>query len=317
MQIFGMGKPSVGVTYDASFGTSIDGALALALLYGLQGKNESRVISVSVSRSSLNAAVFADVLVRFYTGEPNPFSGVTPVGLTLSGKLAEDTPMISSVVAKTSYPRDIYKMNDTADPMATIRNALSAQYDQNAIVVLAGPATNLAGLLALPEAPRLIAAKVRHLVIAAGSQFEADPAAAKALLAAWPGVIVLAGPDVGEAIPFPAAAIDKDFAWSDKHPLVDAWHICRPDGGDAPAPALAAALYAVRSDKDYFRVSEPGTISVDADGRPRFTPAAGGKHRSLIADPAKKEAIRQAYAELASTKPVGRPARFRPQQKKQ
>jgi hypothetical protein len=317
MQIFGPGKPSVGVVYDASFGTSIDGVLALALLYGLQGKNESRVISISVSRSSLNAAIFANVLVRFYTGEPNPFMGITPVGLTLSGKLAEDTPMISAVVGRTTYPRDIYKMNDTADPVATIRNALTAQHDQNAIVVLAGPATNLAGVLALPGATQLIAAKVRHLVIAAGSQFEADPAAAKAVFSAWPSPIVLAGADAGEAIPFPAGSIEKDFAWSDKHPVVDAWRACRPEGGDAPAPALAAALYAVRSDKDYFLLSDPGTISIDATGSPRFTPAPGGKHRTLIADPAKKEAVQQAYAELASTKPVGRPPRFRPQQKKQ
>src|SRR5438128_11844556 len=100
MQIFGTGKPPVGVVYDASFGNTIDSALALALLYGLQGKNESRVISVSVSKSCLNAAIFADVLVRFYTGEPNPFAGVTPIGLTLSGKMAEDTPIIASVVGK-------------------------------------------------------------------------------------------------------------------------------------------------------------------------------------------------------------------------
>src|SRR5215471_7512246 len=185
MQIFGMGKPSVGVVYDASFGDGIDSALALALLYGLQGKNESRVISVSVSRNSLSSAIFASILVRFYTGEPGPFMGIAPIGLTLAGKKAEDTPLLAAVV-KGSYPRDIKQMNDTADPVAAIRNALTAQYDQNAIVVLAGPATNLAGVLALPGASQLIKAKVRHLVIAAGSQFEADPAAAKAVFTAWP-----------------------------------------------------------------------------------------------------------------------------------
>ena len=301
MQIFGMGKPSVGVVYDASFGNTIDGALALALLYGLQGKNESRVISVSVSKSCLNAAIFADVLVRFYTGEPNPFAGVTPIGLTLSGKTAEDTPMIAAVVGKPDYPRDIAKMNDTADPVATIRNALTAQYDQNAIVVLAGPATNLAAVLALPGTKPVIAAKVRHLVIAADAQFSVDAPAAKQVLAEWPSPIVMVGQDVGEAIPFPGASIEKDFAWSDKHPLVDAWHAFRAGTYDAPATALAAALYAVRSDKGYFKLSEP---------------VAGGKHRMLIADPAQKETVRQAYVELASTRPVGRPVRFRPQQKK-
>src|SRR5215471_8008225 len=174
MQIYGMGKPSVGVVYDASFGNSIDSALALALLYGLQGKNESRVVSVTVSKSSLNAAIFANIVVRFYTGEPNPFSGLTPIGLSLSGKMPNDTPIITSVISKPDYARDVTKLNDTADPVATIRNALTAQHDQNALVVLAGPATNLAGVLALPGFKPVIKAKVRRLVIAGGPEFESD-----------------------------------------------------------------------------------------------------------------------------------------------
>jgi hypothetical protein len=312
MQIFGMGKPSLGVVYDANFGDTIDGALALALLYGLQGKNESRVISVSVSKSCLNAAIFANVLVRFYTGEPNPFSGLTPIGLTIAAKPADDTAMIASVVGKPDYARDITKMNDTADPVATIRNALTAQYDQNAVVVLAGPATNLAGVLNLPGTKPVIAAKVRHLVIAGDAQFAADAPAAKQVLAEWPSPIVMASADVGQAIPFPGASIAKDFAWSEKHPLVDAWHAYRAGDYDPPATAMAAALYAVRSDKEYFKLSEPGVLSLGG-----FKPSPEGKHRTLVVDPAKKEAVQQAYTELASTKPVGRPPRFRPQQKKQ
>jgi hypothetical protein len=291
-QFFG-GKPSIGVVYDASFGNSIDSALALALLYGLQGKSESRVISVTVSKSCLNAAIFADILVRFYTGEPNPFMGITPIGLSLSGKMPDDTAMIASVVGKPDYPRDITKMNDTADPVATIRNALTAQYDQNALVVLAGPATNLAGVLALPGTVPLIKAKVKRLVIAAGPDFDSDAAAAKKLLAEWPSPIAIAPPELGAAIPFPGAAIEKDFAWSDKHPLVDAWRAVH--AADAPATALAAALYAVRAEKNYFTLNG----------------------RSLSADSAKKEEIQQVYVELASTKPVGRPPRIRPPQKKQ
>jgi hypothetical protein len=295
MQIYGMGKPSVGVVYDASFGSTIDSALGLALLYGLQGKNESRVVSVTVSKSSLNAAIFADILVRFYTGEPNPFTGVTPIGLNLSGKMPQDTPMITTVIGKPDYPRDITKMNDTADPVATIRNALSAHHDQNALVVLAGPATNLADLLMLPEAQPLIKSKVKRLVIAAGSDFDSDPAAAKKLLAEWPSPIAIAGPEVGSAVPFPGAAIEKDFAWNDKHPIVAAWHAYKAGDYDAPATALAAALYAVRADQNYFTLNG----------------------RQLVVDPTQKEKIQQVYVELASTKPVGRPARFRPQQKKQ
>src|SRR5215471_13437231 len=125
MQFQPQGKQSVGIVFDADFGNTIDDALALAMLFGFQGKNEDRVLSVSTTKSSLNAAIFADVLVRFYTGEPNPFFGTIPIGLCLSGKMAAPNPMLDAVVGNAKYPRNIVKMNDTADPLALIRNALS------------------------------------------------------------------------------------------------------------------------------------------------------------------------------------------------
>ena len=88
MQFQPQGKPPVGIVFDADLGNTIDDALALAMLFGFQGKNESRVLSVSTTKSSLQAAIFADVLVRFYTGEPGPFAGAMPIGLALSGKMA-------------------------------------------------------------------------------------------------------------------------------------------------------------------------------------------------------------------------------------
>src|SRR5260370_3961428 len=165
MQFQPQGKPSPGIVFDADIGNTIDDALALAMLCGFQGKNESRVLSVSTTKSSLAAAIFADVLVRFYTGEPGPFAPPIPIGLSLSGKMADPNPMLAAVTRNAKYARTIVKINDTADPLALIRNALSAQFDQNAVVVLTGPATNLAGLLALPGNAALIAQKVRSLVI--------------------------------------------------------------------------------------------------------------------------------------------------------
>ena len=317
MQFQSQGKPSVGIVFDADLGNTIDDALALAMLFGFQGKNESRVLSVSTTKSSLNAAIFADVLVRFYTGEPGPFAGAMPIGLSLSGKMAAPKPMLDAVAGNAKYPRSIVKMNDTADPVALIRNALSAQFDQNAIVVLTGPATNLAGVLALPGTPPLIAQKVRTLVVAADALTMSDIPAARRLFAEWPTPIVVAGSELGDALPFPAASIDKDFAWSEAHPLVAAYRAYRPMPYDAPAVAMAAALYAVRPQENYFKLSDPGTVTVADDGRIRLAPAPGGKHRTLIADPAQKDRIQQIYAETASTKPVRRAQRFRPPQKKQ
>src|ERR1019366_6371836 len=196
-------------------------------------------------------------------------------------------------------------------------NALSAQLDQNAIVLLTGPATNLAGLLALPGAPPLIAQKVRYLVVAADPLTMSDLPAARRLFAEWPTPVAIVPAELGDALPFPAASIDRDFAWSDAHPLVAAYRAFRPMPYDAPAVALAAALYAVRPQENYFKLSEPGAIALGDDGGFRIDPAPNGKHRTLIFDPAQKDRIQQIYAETASTKPVGRAQRFRPPPKKQ
>jgi hypothetical protein len=307
----------VGIVFDADLGNTMDDALALAMLFGFQGKNEARVLSVSTTKSSLEAAIFADVLVRFYTGEPGPFAPAMPIGLSLAGNMAATTPILDAVVGNAKYPRSILKLNDTADPVALIRNALSAQFDQNAMVVLSGPATNLAGVLALPGAAALIAQKVRVLVAAADALTMSDTPAARRLFAEWPGEIVVAPSELGEAFPFPGASVEKDFAWSEAHPLVEAYRGYRPMPYDAPALAMAAALYAVRPEANYFKVSDAGTIAVDGGGRWQFGAASGGRHRMLIGDVAQKERIQQVYAEMASTKPVGRAQRFRPEQKKE
>jgi hypothetical protein len=332
MQFQGQGKPPVGIVFDSDLGNTIDDALALAMLYGLQGKGDSRVLSVSITKSSLKAAIFGDVLVRFYTGEPGGFGGgPTPIGMALSGKMPEDTQLITAAIAKMTpegkpaYGRSVEKLNDTADPVAVIRNAMSAQFEQNCIVVLTGPATNLAKLLEFPSSKALITQKVRYLVVGSGNfaggppdpQIRSDIAAAKKLFAEWPTPIVASGSEVGESLPFPGASLEKDFAWSQAHPIVDAYRAYHPMPYDADSGAMTAALYAVRPQEGYFKLSEPGTIAVLDDGRTRFTASTEGKHRYLIVDPAQKERIVQVYTETASTKPVGRVQRFRPPQKKQ
>jgi hypothetical protein len=138
--------------------------------------------------------------------------------------------------------------------------------------------------------------------------------AAKKVFAEWPGPVVICGSDIGAALPYPAESIEKDYAWAPAHPVVDAYRAFRDMPYDAPASSLAAVLHAVRYDRNYFQLSEPGTASVGVDGRLNFTPAPEGKHRRLIADPSQRDAIRGIYSEFASAKPVPRRPRFLTQQ---
>jgi inosine-uridine nucleoside N-ribohydrolase len=235
-----------------------------------------------------------------------------------NGKLAAGTPLLDAVLEKKTpdgkpvYPNGIAKRNDTADPLALIRNAMTAQADQNCVVVLAGPATNLAQVMDLAGSMELIQRKVKLLIIAAGRypegaadpRVKADILAARRLLAAWPTPIIAVGQEVGEALPFPGASIDKDFAWAPAHPVADAYRADHAMPYDAPVPSMAAALYAAHPDD--FKLSAVGAVTVLDDGRTRFTPKPDGKVRYVTIDPDQKDKVIQSYVNLASAKPVAR-----------
>lgn len=328
MQFFGQGKPPQGVIFDTDMG-AIDDALAMALLYGLDGKSECRVVSISVSKSNLKAAALCEAIGRFYAGAVSgafgSFSRTLPVGLSTEGKMPEDTPMLTVPLAKMNpdgtpvYNHGIHRMLDTAEVPALIRNALTSQQDQNCVVVVTGPATNLAAVLRLPDAKNWIARKVKFLSIMGGAypdgapefNIKTDIAAARKVFAEWPTPIVASGFELGEKLPYPASSIEKDFAWTPNHPVVDAYRAYEKMPYDTPTWDMTAVLHAVRPNEGYFKLSEPGTIAVLDDGRTMFTPSPQGKHRYLILDPAQKERILKTYIELTSAKPVPRVPRFR------
>lgn len=71
---------------------------------------------------------------------------------------------------------------------------------------------------------------------------------------------------------------------------------------------------AVNTKDPLFELSEPGSIEVQANGKTSFTRSAGGNHRYLIANAARKEEIIKGYTTLASAKPIIPPARVPGQQ---
>lgn len=332
MQISMQAKPPLGVIFDCDLGHTVDDAVALAILYGLDGKDEARLIAVSVSNPSLTAAAYCDAVGRFYAGPVNgAFAAVgrtLPVGLGQVGKPVE-SPMIVSPLAKKNaegkpaFPHGVDGLVDTADPTPLLRNALTAQRDENIVMLVAGPATGVMSIMNLPGAKDLISRKVRTLVFVGGSyptgkpdaHIQTDIAAAKRLFAEWPTPIVAVGGEIGEQLKFPIASLDTDFAWSPAHPVVEAIRAAGQTQ-DIPAVSPAAALFAVRSDQALFQRSEAGTIAVDDSGNVRFTPGASGKHTYLKVDPAQREKVTKMLVEIASAKPVVRQPRRRPGQAK-
>lgn len=332
MQARGRGtvRPPIGIAFDADLGNRIDAVLGLAMLNGFAAKGDARSISLSISRSNLTTAQIADVISGFYRGRPAGAAtgGVGQItegmlGMPEGGSAADETPLLAATLSKKAddgtplYTSTVKSLLNTAESSVLIRNMLLAQNDENASIVLAGPATGLARLLTLYGARPQISAKVKQLVVALGSfpggspdpAIKLDVAAARKLFAEWPTPLTAVGSEVGAALPYPGSSIETDLAWAPAHPVADAYRLFKKMPYDAPSSALAALLYAVHPDDDYFKVSESGTISVLDDGRTRFTPGAEGKHRYLIVDPAQTDRVIKLYTEMVSAKPAPRPGR--------
>ena len=161
-------------------------------------------------------------------------------------------------------------------------------------MILSAQATYLAKSLDLEGVKDLYKQRVKMLVVVDSDEPQDVPAMRK-VMAEFPSPIVLCGKEIGEALPFPGASIEKDFGWAPAHPVVDAYHAFRDGVYDFPSYDLVAALYAVHPDKGFFKLSD-----------------AAGKVRSLIFDPSQKDAIIQAFVSTASAKPVAPQQRFRP-----
>lgn len=312
----GAARPAIGIAFEGDVGHRIDAILAMALLQGFVSKTEARSVAVAVSRSSFKSAQIADVVGGYYA--PRPVGGSLMIGMPEGPGAASDAPPLASLLATKRedgtrpYTSNIAVTLDTADNAVLIRNVLLGQHDGNAAIVVAGPATGLVRLLNLFGARPQITAKVKHLVLAFGAfgpgaaaeaSVKSDIASARTLLAEWPSPLVLAGAEVGAALPYPGASIERDFASAPAHPVADAYRAAGRMPYDAASPALAAMLYAIKPDDGYFKLSEPGTVTVADDGRTTFTPAADGRHRYLIADPAQKERVTKLYTDLVSAQP--------------
>ncbi len=329
MQAAAREKPPVGVVFDCDLGDSVDDTLALALLHGFsrQKAPECRLVSVSVTKSNLLSAAFAEAVGRFYSDLanreiPERFRRYRelPIGLSDSGWSPEGTPLVTAPLARRVasgeplYSHEVERYTDTADPAALMRNALTAEQDQNAIVVLSGPATNLARVLDLRGAKELIAAKVQFLSIMGGAypsggpeyNIKSDIAAAKKVFDEWPTPIVASGVEVGDALHFPGESIEQDFGWAEHHPIVDAYRAYNKMPYDTPSWDITAALYAVRPGDGYFSLSMPGTIAVLDDGRTEFGPSPSGKHRYLLLDESQRDRIVQTFREIISAQPAPR-----------
>ena len=304
-----LGPPPIGVVYNTSMARP-DAALALSALHVSASRRAARMGAVCVTGAGLDTAIFCDIVGRFYAagpGRPPSSNNVLPIGLPAVSPMPPDPPMVEAAVRRKQasgdpqYVRTVQKMSDTALPEAVLRNGMT--FNAESVVVLSAAATSMARALDLASTSPEYKQRVKRFVIVEAGTAEQDPAALRKVLSESLAPLVFCGRDVGEALLFPGAEIDKAFDWAPANPVADAYRAFKPMPYDAPAHDLAAVHYALHPESGFFTVSEPGTLSVADDGRVTFTAGAGNVRRITV-DPAKKTECLAALVALATAKPT-------------
>jgi hypothetical protein len=278
----------IGVVYNTSM-TRPDAALAAAALYVASSRREARVDGVCVNGSGLDAAIFCDIVARFYTGTNRaPSSNLAlPVGFDAGAQDASNPSMVEAVVKRMKpdgqpqYVRSIQRVSDTSAPDALLRNAITLSPE--AVVVLSAPATWLARSLALTGSQALYRQRVKRVVVVEGGDLERDAPAAKALLSSLPIPAVSVGTDVGQALAVPAGRIKAGFTWTPANPVADA--LAASGLSEVRLQDVAAVHYALYPDSGHFTVN-------------------GGR---LQLEPSKRDACIDALVALATAKPAPPP----------
>lgn len=319
----GFAAEPVALVFDTDIGNDVDDVLALGMIHALQSRGHCELLAVTVTKDHPLAGAFTDAINTFY-GKPD-----TPVGTVRNGATPDAGRFNRLAVGKAAdgsprYPHDLANGADAPEATGLLRKLLAARPDQSVTLVQVGFFTNYRRLLeSKPDAisplsgRELIEKKVKVLSVMAGS-FQTihdnnhyleynvikDIPSAQILAAQWPTPVIWSGFEIGITATYPAGSIVRDYEYVAHHPLKEAYYLYNPPPHDRPTWDLTSVLAAVWPDRDLFRLSVPGMVTVEDDGFTRFSPAKNGKHRFLILDELRTARIREMMVQLCSQPPT-------------
>ncbi len=307
----------VRLIYDTDMGNDVDDALALGLIHALQSRGECELLAVTLTKDHPLAAAFTDAVNTFYR------RGDVPIGVVRNGPTRGQGKFLGLAEQRDDgrlrYPHSLRSGEDAPEATGLLRRILAAQPDRSVVFVQVGFSSNLARLLDSPaddvsplSGRDLVAAKARLLSIMAGAfqpihgkrhleyNVVNDIPAAQTITAKWPTPVVWSGYEIGIAIPYPAVSIERDYRYVAHHPVAEAYVLYSPPPHNRPTWDLTSVLHAVRPDRGYFGLSEPGRVVVEVDGGTRFEPDGNGPHRYLTADREQCIRVTEAFVALCS-----------------
>ena len=316
---FALADP-VKIIYDTDMGNDVDDALALAMLHSLQNRGESELLAITATKDHDEVAPYLDAINTFYG------RGSIPIGVTGSGVTPERSRFTGVALERNDdeylYPHDLNIGEPVPSAVQVLRESLAGQPDNSVVIVQVGFSTNLAGLLQTDgdkysslSGLELVEQKVKHISIMAGTfaliegqvhleyNIVQDIPSAQYLAKNWPTPIYWSGFEVGLAIRYPAISIENDFNYLDRHPIPESYQAYIPTPHERPTWDLTSVLLATREERNYFGISESGTVTVLEDGETIFKADSGGNHFYLTISDSDIRRVRELMAALVSEPP--------------
>ncbi len=306
-----MAAEPVRLILDTDIGNDVDDALALAMIHALENRAEVRLLAVTITKDNRYAAPYVDLVNTFY-GRPD-----IPIGVVHNGKTPQDAPMLQVPAERRDangqyvYPHRLEDGSQAPEAIELLTRILREQPDGSVVIAQIGFSTNLARLLQTRGGPELVREKVKALYLMAGNfvkpepEFNVykDPESAKFLFEQWPTPLIFSGFEVGLAVPFPYDAINRDFAYVENHPIVDAFRLYVEKGKNRPDWDSTAVLEAIRPDHGYFELSAPGRVRLGPKNITIFTADPQGNCRYLIIGPEQAARVQELITALVSEPP--------------
>ncbi len=298
----------VRLILDTDMGNDIDDTLALAMIHALEDRGEVNLLAVTITKDNRYAGPFIDLMNTYY-GRPD-----IPIGVVRNGKTPQDADMIRVPAEQRDssgallFPHRLLDGSQAPEAVSLLTRILRQQPDGSVTIAQIGFSTNLARLLQSPGGRALVAQKVKLLALMGGNftsgppeyNIYTDPEAAAILMREWPTPMVFSGFEIGLGITFPYRTYTNGFKDPGKNPVVSSAlaYLKKPEDRAAWDPT--AVLYAIRPDEDYFRLSEPGRVSLGEKSTTVFQPDPQGLCRYLILNPEKTGTVRQLLVDLVT-----------------
>jgi hypothetical protein len=276
---------AIPIILDTDMGPDVDDAGALALLHILARRKPVRLLAVTHCTSNPYGCGCISAINTAY-GQPD-----VPIGTWEEPGFLNDGLLYNRFLAE-HYPNRFQKSPCTSGAGRILEEALSSVEDHSAVLTAIGPLNNIGRFLSSARGRELAGRKLKQVAAMAGGLERPEwnvqmdiPAARKTFSALEElGVPVVLSP-YETGLP-----IITGRSWGNlppEHPVSKAYSLYSPQG--RPSWDLTAVWAAIQGPEPFFTLSEPGRITVEADGFTRFSPLPQGNVRLLLnrEDPAR------------------------------